>query len=72
MAQQTAVEWLQESLLNTLTHQQQMQVEGLFQQAKSMEKEQIMKAIEVGYNQYFNRQYDNAEQYYNETYTNGL
>jgi hypothetical protein len=48
MAQQTAVEWLQESLLNTLTHEQQMQVEGLFQQAKEMEKEQIEDAHEEG------------------------
>lgn len=34
----TAVEWLQETL--SLTFEQQMQFEGLFQQAKEMEKEQ--------------------------------
>jgi len=44
----TAVEWLQESLLNTLTHQQQMQVEGLFQQAKEMEKEQLLSVYKSG------------------------
>ena len=35
----TAVEWLQETL--GLTFEQQMQFEGLFQQAKEMEKEQL-------------------------------
>jgi len=34
----TAVEWLQEAL--SLTFEQQMQFEGLFQQAKEMEKQQ--------------------------------
>jgi hypothetical protein len=34
----TAVEWLQEAL--SLTFEQQMQFEGLFQQAKKMEKQQ--------------------------------
>lgn len=36
---QTPVEWLQQSLSNHLTHEQQMQFEGLFQQAMGMEKE---------------------------------
>ena len=40
MAQQTAVEWLQECLDLHLNHEQKMQYEGLFQQAKQMEKEQ--------------------------------
>lgn len=44
MAQQTAVEWLQECLLIHFSHEQIMQFEGLFQQAKAMEKEQIIKA----------------------------
>lgn len=35
---QTAVQWLQQSL--SLTFEQQMQFEGLFQQAKEMEKQQ--------------------------------
>jgi hypothetical protein len=61
---QTAVEWLQESLLNTFTHEQQMQVEGLFQQAKEMEKEQIIDAFDSGL-QY---DYDESETYYNKTY----
>jgi len=36
----TAVEWLQEALSIHLTFEQQMQFEGLFQQAKEMEKQQ--------------------------------
>ena len=45
---QTAVEFLQECLSIHLSHQQQMQFEGLFQQAKEMEKEQIMDAYMEG------------------------
>ena len=42
MAQQTAVNFLYEFVQLKLTHKQQMQFEGLFQQAKQMEKEQII------------------------------
>lgn len=38
---QTAVNFLYEFVQLQLTHQQQMQFEGLFQQAKEMEKEQL-------------------------------
>lgn len=42
---QTVVEWLQEALEQTiLTHEQEMQTIGLFEQAKEMEKEQIIEA----------------------------
>jgi hypothetical protein len=65
MAQQTAVEYLIEKLFT----EYRFAFSGtIVDEAKEMEKEQIMKAIEVGYNQYFNRQYDSTEQYYNETY----
>ena len=40
----TAVEFLQEALYFHLTLDQQMQFEGLFQQALQIEKEQIMDA----------------------------
>ena len=40
----TAVEFLQEALYLHLTLDQQMQFEGLFQQALEMEKQQIMDA----------------------------
>ncbi len=40
---QTAVEWLQQALEDTiLTHEQIMQTIGLFEQAKEMEKEQMI------------------------------
>ena len=74
MAQQTAVEWLQECLLTHFSHEQIMQFEGLFQQAKAMEKEQIIKAFDNGIIAYNNQDritddIDNdSEQYYNETY----
>ena len=44
---QTAVQWLQETL--SLTFEQQMQFEGLFQQAKEMEKQQIIDAHTKSY-----------------------
>jgi hypothetical protein len=69
MNKQTSIEWLQECLSIHLTHEQQMQFEGLFQQALTMEKEQIVDA-------HFEGQCDNtegyplkiAEQYYNEKF----
>ncbi len=40
---QTAVEWLQQALEDTiLTHEQIMQTVGLFEQAKEMEQEQMI------------------------------
>jgi hypothetical protein len=76
MAQQTAVEWLIDRLLDGSLRFEETDMGFLIamkngdeiEKAKAMEKEQIMNAIEVGYNQYFNRQYDSTEQYYNETY----
>lgn len=65
MKKQTAVQWLQKSL--HLTFEQQMQFEGLFQQALEIEKEQIFDAHENGHN-YYDVNGINAEQYYNETY----
>lgn len=38
---QTTVEWLQAGLESIMTHEQQMQAIGLFEQAKDMEKKQI-------------------------------
>jgi hypothetical protein len=59
---QTAVEWLQQALEDTiLDHEQIMQTIGLFEQAKEMEKEQIKDAFIVRYT-------GTDEEYYNETY----
>jgi hypothetical protein len=64
MEQQTAVNFLYEFVQLKLTHEQQMQFEGLFQQAKQMEKEQIIDAFEIGW-----KDEDRiGEEYYNETY----
>jgi hypothetical protein len=69
MAQQTAVEWLQEVIINHLSHEQQIQLEGLFQQAKHIEKEQIMKTwYDCKYITIIDKIPMDAEEYYNETY----
>jgi hypothetical protein len=48
MAQQTVVNFLYEFVQLKLTHEQQMQFEGLFQQAKQMEKDLIVEAFYEG------------------------
>ena len=72
MSKQTAVEWLEEPLLNILTHQQQMQVIGLFHQALAMEKEQMKDAVlDDVLNENMKKKFaERFEQYYNETYGN--
>ena len=64
---QTAVEWLQDSLYIHFSFEQQMQFEGLFQQALEMEKEQIKGANIVCVNCGLYG-YRNSEQYFNKTY----
>ena len=64
---QTAVDFLYEFVQMELNHEQQMRYEGLFQQAKKMEKEQIIKAY---HDDNFPCSHYGAEQYYNETYGN--
>ena len=69
LMKQTAVEWLQETL--SLTFEQQMQFEGLFQQAKAMEKQQIIDAYKEGcFDSVLDESTDlsRAKQYYNETF----
>lgn len=71
---QTAVEWL----FNKITQNEEIRWRGtryieLFEQAKQMEKEQIMEACGVGFNDgqaYMDGKpkFQSAEQYYNETY----
>jgi hypothetical protein len=46
---ETAVEWLQETLSIHFTFEQKMQFEGLFQQAKGMEKEQMIDFATIAY-----------------------
>ena len=60
---QTAVEWLQERISIGLTYEQEVLFEGLFEQAKEMEKEQIVDAYETSHISMMT-----SEQYYNETF----
>jgi hypothetical protein len=70
---QTAVEWLitEVKKFNTIITREYMLM--LFEQAKEMEKEQIIQAFEQGENNsvdYFNpeNKIKESEQYYNETF----
>ena len=66
MAQQTAVDWLHEVIINHLSHDQQMQVEGLFQQAKHMEMEKTIMDYNAGYDDAQCNHINDAENYANE------
>ena len=77
MAQQTATEWLENELADKLKlivlNNDFRMMEKLFEQAKQMEKEQLVKAWDDGDYAYFysketGRDFDNGEEYYNETY----
>jgi hypothetical protein len=59
---QTAVEWLAEQINPDMKTMQGNIIQDLLEQAKQMEKEQIMEAAERW------RGTDFAERYYNETY----
>ena len=63
MKQQTAVEWLEDKVSQILD----WDLIELFEEAKAMEKDQIMNAYIDGKPLDFS-QGDNARQYYNETY----
>jgi len=73
MKQQTAVEWLVEQLEVFVTLDEELTWDKLFQQAKQMEKEQIMDAHIEGQRVFDKHPHthwtnDQAEQYYNEMY----
>jgi len=69
MSKQTAVEWLQERLLLSLSDELKS-LNGFFVIAKEMEKEQITEAFKEG-NLYHGWALSHEpEQYYNETYKN--
>ena len=63
----TAVEWLEDEINKVLLHLpiERDEVKILIQQAKAMEKEQIEKAFNLGYDQWTMK---TSEQYYKETY----
>lgn len=69
--QKTAVDFLYEFVLLKLSNEQQMQFEGLFHQAKQMEKEQIVESHKEG--QHYANNFEvphhiEAEQYYESKY----
>lgn len=77
MAQQTAVEWLAKELESYGDPQvcdiTWKDLDSLVEQAKQMEKEQLVKAWDDGDYAYFysketGRDFDNGEEYYNETF----
>lgn len=58
----TAIEWLEEELKIRYTS------ESLFEKAKEMEKQQIMKAVYESMGTNLDPNIGRAEQYYNETF----
>jgi hypothetical protein len=74
MSKQTAVQWLQEAISKKLSSEIGPYFLDLFDQAKAMEKEQIIDAYDSGEaNQYsteYNPDYKDCapEQFYTETY----
>ena len=64
MAQTTAIEWFWIHLPENISKE----YFDLFEQAKAMEKEQIMKAVYDGMGTNFDPNMGRAEQYYTETY----
>jgi len=67
---QTAVEWLQERIDIGLTYEQQVSFEGLFHQAKEIEKQQITEGFKKGLEYWNGDEWKliDIEQYYKETY----
>jgi len=63
---QTAVEWLRERINIGLTYEQEVLFEGIFDQAKEMEKQQIIDSVNYGCSDWGS--YKDAEQYHKETY----
>ena len=71
MKKQTAVEWLGlnlNSLFLDISPELWLEVELIFQQAKAMEKEQIVDAFDNGAEEWTPIEYSDGQDYYNETY----
>jgi len=62
----TAVEYIKEKLLCDEYWYENMTFEQIFEQAKQMEKDQIIDAYDRGYDEY--DIYRNGQNYYNETF----
>ena len=70
MSKQTAVEWLQEAMSKKLSSKIGPYFLDLFENAKAMEKEQIIEAYKIGYDEGLQiiTKYENVEDYYTSTY----
>jgi hypothetical protein len=65
---QTAVDWLQSVIDNKDMGEIPMWIYELLEQAKEMEKQQIIDVMDVTQRTDFYVKYEGSEQYYNETY----
>ena len=66
----TAVEWLEKEFKAYLPSIHQKGLQDAFQQAKEMEKQQIIDVYIEGGRKGFNEFADDYEKYYNETFKN--
>jgi hypothetical protein len=66
--QQTALEWLEDTLYPYLNKEDKEYTDVLFNKAKEMEKEQIMKAVYDSMGTNLDPNIGRAEIYYNETF----
>ena len=72
---QTAVEWFQDQIIKIVNGTCELSETQIFEQAKAMEKEQIMDAFNEGFNEgcryttgFEQMLWEDDEQYYNETF----
>jgi hypothetical protein len=69
MSKQTAVEWLEKCFASHWNYEEHAKWDGLIQQAKQMEKEQIEDAFDIGYEaSEFGNLLNKGKQYYKQTY----
>jgi hypothetical protein len=68
---QTSIEWLIEQIDLHYNGENELYYDDFVQQAKEMHKQEIIDALNCGYAQNFSQEYENAEQYYQETFKGG-
>jgi hypothetical protein len=69
---QSSIEWLEECLSIHFTHEQKMQFEGLFQQAKAMHKQEMIEFAQEVFRNRYNQVHQSlshiSDDIYNEKY----
>jgi hypothetical protein len=70
MKKQTAFNWLHQKFATLSQEQLEQNINILFMQAKAIEKEQIIEAYKIGFNEGLQiiTKYENVEDYYTSTY----